>query len=138
MDVEAFLETRLDRAAIPLAVGDVVAILVVLTIGANQHNPTDFLIENPLYLLGIYAPFLIGWVLVAPLVGAYSPGAVESAKASLPLVIRSWVPAALIGLGLRATPIFHGGVQLIFVAVMVVTGAVALAVWRVLYFKIRS
>jgi len=137
MDSDSFLASRLDRGAAPLAVGDVLVILGLLTFGALQHNSVTYLTENPAYLLGIYAPFLIGWVLVAPLVGAYAPGAAESAKSSVPLVVRSWVPAAIVGLFLRWVGVFHGGAALAFAVVITVTGAVGLGVWRYVYFKVR-
>ncbi|MFA9517859.1 DUF3054 domain-containing protein [Halopenitus sp. H-Gu1] len=137
MSKESFLTRRLDRGALPLVIGDVVAIVVVLSIGAFQHYETGFLLDDPVYLAAIYAPFLIGWAIMAPLVGAYSPGAVESAKASLPLAIRSWIPAALIGVGLRWIGVFHGGADPVFVLVMVVTGSVGIGIWRAAYFKIR-
>ncbi|PAU82830.1 hypothetical protein CK500_11900 [Halorubrum salipaludis] len=136
MPDSSFLETRLDRDAVPLAVGDLIALIVLLTIGALNHSTVEFLSANPLYLLEVYAPFLIGWVLVAPLVGAYSAGAVETAKSSVPLVIRSWIPAAIVGLALREF-VFRGSAALTFAAVMLVLGAVALGGWRALYFKLR-
>ena len=46
-------------------------------------------------------------------------------------------PAALIGVGLRASPLFEGGAQLVFVLVVTLVGLVGLGVWRWLYFKIR-
>lgn len=137
MDSDSFLASRLDRAAAPLAVGDVIVILGLLTFGALQHNTTTYLTENPTYLLGVFAPFLIGWVLVAPLVGAYAPGAAESAKSSVPLVVRSWIPAAVVGLLLRWAGLFHGGAAPAFAVVITVTGAFALGVWRYVYFKVR-
>ncbi len=137
MDSQSFLAARLDRSAAPLAVGDVLALIAVLTVGTLNHLPAEFLIGNPLYLAEVYAPFLIGWVAVAPLVGAYSAGAVETAKSSIPLVIRSWIPAAAVGFLLRAF-VFTGGAAPAFVVVMLVTGGVALGVWRALYFKIRG
>lgn len=136
MDPQAFLKRRVDRAAIPLAVGDVLVLMALLTVGTLSHHPTEFLTNNPLYLLGVFAPFLIGWALAAPIVGAYSAGAAESAKASIPLVVRSWVPAAAIGFVLREF-VFTGGVAVTFVLVIVVLGALALGGWRVIYFKIR-
>lgn len=136
MNLPPFLETRLDRDAAPLAVGDVLALIVLLTVGSLSHHSSDFLLSNPLYLLEIYAPFLIGWIVVAPLVGAYSAGAVETAKSSVPLVIRSWIPAAAIGFVLRAF-VFTGGAAPTFVVILLVLGAVALGGWRALYFKFR-
>lgn len=132
----SFLATRLDRAAVPLAVGDLIALIVLLTIGAINHSSVEFLSSNPLYLLEVFAPFLIAWALIAPLVGAYSAGAVETAKSSVPLVIRSWIPAAVVGLALRAF-VFRGGAALAFAVVMLVLGSVALGGWRAVYFKLR-
>ena len=132
----SFLATRLDRGAVPLAVGDLLALIALLTVGALNHSTAEFLSSNPLYLLEVYAPFLIAWALVAPLVGAYSAGAVETAKSSVPLAIRSWIPAAVLGLALRAF-VFRGGAALAFAVVMLVLGSVALGGWRALYFKLR-
>ncbi|GAB7009326.1 DUF3054 domain-containing protein [Halorubrum trueperi] len=136
MDAPSFLADRLDRGAVPLVVGDVIALLVLLTVGALNHSTVEFLSANPLYLLGVYAPFLIAWALVAPLVGAYSAGAVETAKSSIPLAIRSWIPAAIVGLALREF-VFRGSAAPTFAAVMLVLGSVAIGGWRALYFKFR-
>ncbi len=110
--------------------------IVLLTVGTLNHTTVEFLTSNPLYLLEVFAPFLIGWALIAPLVGAYSAGAVETAKSSGPLAIRSWIPAALVGLALRHF-VFRGGAALAFAVVMLVLGSVALGGWRALYFKLR-
>jgi hypothetical protein len=136
MDPQSFLARRLDRAAAPLAVGDVLVLLALLTVGTLSHRPAEFLLSEPTYLLGVFAPFVIGWVLVAPLVGAYSAGAVETAKSSVPLVVRSWVPAAAAGFALRAF-VFRGGAAPTFVVVILVSGAVALGGWRWVYFRVR-
>jgi hypothetical protein len=136
MDDQSFLARRLDRAAAPLAVGDVLVLMALLTVGTLSHRSAEFLASNPTYLLGVWAPFLIGWILLAPLVGAYSAGAAETAKSSVPLVVRSWVPAAAVGFALRAF-VFRGGVAPVFVAVILVTGALALGGWRAIYFRLR-
>ena len=136
MDVASFLEERIDPGTVPIAVGDIVFLLAFLTIGALEHNPADYLMENPLVWAGIVAPFLIGWIAVAPLVGAYSPGAGESAKSSIPLAVRSWILAAVVGMALRASPLFAGGFAATFAIIMLVGGALFLGVWRYLYFKL--
>lgn len=137
MDNQSFLGQRLDRAAAPLAVGDLLVLLMFLTLGTLRHSSVAFLADQPAYLLGVWAPFVIGWAVVAPLVGAYSAGAAETAKSSVPLVVRSWVPAAAVGLVLRAVA-FRGGAAPAFAVVVFVTGTVALGGWRALYFKLRS
>ena len=136
MDAPPFLAARLDRGAAPLAVGDVIALILLLTVGTLNHSSVEFLTANPLYLPEVFAPFLIGWAAIAPLVGAYSAGAVETAKSSVPLVVRSWIPAAAVGLALRATA-FRGGAELTFAAVMLVLEAHALDGGRALYYRLR-
>ena len=136
MDATSFLAERLDRAAAPLAVGDVLVLLALLTVGTVNHTGVDFLLDDPVYLLGVWAPFLIGWALFAPLVGAYSAGAVETAKSSVPLVVRSWVPAAVVGFLLREF-VFRGNAAPTFMIITFVLGVLALGGWRAIYFRIR-
>ncbi|ERH11931.1 MAG: protein of unknown function (DUF3054) [halophilic archaeon J07HB67] len=127
-----FLDRRVDRGTLPLAVGDVLVILVFLYAGSLNHQTVGLppTADGLVHLGGVAAPFLVGWVLVAVPIGAYSAGAGESAKASVPLAIRSWVFTAAVGLGLRATPLFPGGVELIFAGVVLGVGAVSLGVFR--------
>ena len=124
------LNDRVDTAGLPLAVGDLLAILGVLTIGMVQHNTL-----TPTHAPGVYAPFVIGWVVAAVAIGAYSAGAGESAKAAIPLGLRAWVVAALIGFGLRAT-IFPGGLAVAFVAITLVLTGGLIAGFRWLFFKL--
>jgi hypothetical protein len=124
------LNDRVDTAGLPLAVGDLLAILGVLTIGMLQHS-TLTATRAP----GVYAPFVIGWLVGAVIIGAYSAGAGESAKAAIPLGLRAWVVAALIGFGLRAT-IFPGGLAVAFVAITLVLTGGLIAGFRWLFFKL--
>lgn len=140
-DASSFLENRIDRASLPLAVGDLVALALVLTLGTVRHTGVDVVTAEPGYLAVTLLPWLLGWALVAPLVGAYSAGAAESAKAAVPLAVRSWVLADLVGVALRATPLFAGGRSLTGLAILYVVtlfaGAVALAAWRYVYFAVQ-
>jgi hypothetical protein len=122
-----FLEERIDRASLPLAAGDLLVIAVVLSLGASFHDATIF--SRPGELAMVLAPFLVGWVIAAPLIGAYSVGAQES-RSSVALVIRSWIPADIIGLAIRATPFVDGGIEPIFVAITLVTVGVGLVGFR--------
>jgi hypothetical protein len=135
--VANFFDRRLDGRAMPLAVGDLLVVAVLFGWGTVHHNGLGFVVSNPGYLAGTIAPFVIGWVIAAPLLGAYAPGAAESSKAAVPLALRSWLLADAIALGLRATPLVRGGVQWTFVAVSLGVGLVGLALWRTLFFKLR-
>ncbi|KAB1188194.1 MULTISPECIES: DUF3054 domain-containing protein [Haloferax] len=132
----SFLEERLDAGALPLAVGDILVIFLLVTVGVIQHNGVSYLSTNPAGWVLTAVPFLIAWALVAPVFGAYSPGAAESAKSAVPLAIRSWLVAAILGAVIRWTPLFEGGADPVFIAVMLVLGSLALGVWRTLYFRI--
>ncbi len=132
---ESFLSKRVDRSAAPLAVGDVIAIVAVIAIGMEFGHNT---LTGPMALIETAAPFLVGWAVASVPIGAYSPGAAESAKAAVPLALRSWVPAAVVGVLLRGvlqTNLDQG--LLVFLGVMLVTGGVALGGWRWLAFKLR-
>ena len=133
---ESFLARRTDAAAAPLVAVDLVALAAVLTYGVIRHNGVDYLTTTTGGWLLTLLPFLVGWAVVSPLVGAYSAGAAESAKAAIPLALRAWVPAAVVGFGLRASPLFSGGFEPIFGVVVFVAGGVALAALRWLSFKL--
>jgi hypothetical protein len=135
---ESFLARRIDATAAPLAVVDLLALSAVLTYGVINHNGVDYLTTATGGWLLTLVPFLLGWAVASPLVGAYSAGAAESAKAAVPLALRAWVPAAAIGFVLRASPLFSGGFQPIFGVVVFVAGGVALAGLRWLFFKLRG
>ena len=124
------LNDRVDTAGLPLAVGDLLAIFGVLTFGMVQHS-TLTTTRAP----QVYAPFVIGWLVGAVVIGAYSAGAGESAKAAVPLGLRAWIVAALIGLGLRAT-VFVGGLTPVFVAITLVLTGGLIAGFRWLFFKL--
>ncbi|WP_224335488.1 DUF3054 domain-containing protein [Haloprofundus halobius] len=134
---ESFWDQRIDRGTLPLAVGDLLVIGLVLTFGVVMHNDVSYLTADPVGWLSTLVPFYIGWFICAPLIGAYSAGAGESAKASIPLAIRSWVPADIVGLGIRASPFFEGGADPVFIVISLVTVGVGLGVWRWLVFKVR-
>ena len=137
----SFLDGRIDTAALPLAVGDLVVLVALLSLGTANHNGVAYLTEQPVGLALTLLPFVVGWLVAAPLIGAYSAGAAESAKAAIPLALRSWIAADLIGIGLRVVLPFDatGGLVplAIFFGVTLVVGVVGLGVWRWLYFKLR-
>jgi hypothetical protein len=136
--VASTLGRRVDRGTLPLAVGDVIVIAALITFGLTNHRGLEYITTHVAYWALTVLPFLVGWLVFAPLVGAYSAGAGESAKASVPLAIRSWIPADILGVVLwfvmRPTPLVNAA---IFAAVTLLTGAVALGVWRYVIAKIR-
>ena len=133
----SFLEQRLDASTWPIAVGDIVALLVFLLIGTLQHSSLEQLQMEPTLYLFAAGPFVLGWLLCAPLVGAYSPGGGSAPNSSIPLAIRSWIPAVVVGLVVRVVAVPNRGAAVTFAVIMLVGGAVFLSGWRFLYFKLR-
>jgi hypothetical protein len=134
---QSFLEQRLDASTWPIAIGDLVVLLAFLLSGTLRHWPLDQLLADPTIYLLAAGPFVLGWLVCAPLVGAYSPGGGSAPNSSIPLAIRSWIPAAVVGLVIRVVAVPGRGAEPIFAAIMIVGGAVVLSVWRFLYFKLR-
>lgn len=128
--LESLPPARFDRSPTTawLVVGDAVVIVGFLLLGALRHGVNP--LAQPLRVAGTVAPFLLGWLVAAPLVGAYAPRARRSVGTAAALGVVAWFPANLIGSALRATPYFHGNAPLAFVAVTFGVGAVFLGVWR--------
>jgi hypothetical protein len=133
----SFLEQRLDSSTWPIAVGDLIALLAFLLAGTIQHSTVAELQADPAIYLFAAGPFILGWIVCAPLVGAYSPGGGSALNSSIPLAIRSWIPAAIVGLLVRVLAIPGRGAEPIFAIIILVGGSIALSVWRFLYFKLR-
>ena len=137
MSEQSFLEQRLDASTWPIAVGDVVVLLLFLLSGALRHHSLEAIRADPLIYASAAGPFVLGWLVCAPLVGAYSPGGGSAPNSSIPLAIRSWIPAALVGLIVRVVAVPNAGAAPVFAGIMVVGGSVVLAAWRGLYFLLR-
>lgn len=136
--VADFFDRRLDGRTVPLAIGDLLVLALAFSGGTVRHNGLAYVLSHPGYLAATIAPFLLGWAVAAPLLGAYSPGAAESAKAAVPLALRSWILGDAIALGIRTALNPAGGLPpLSFVAVSLGTGLLGLAVWRILFFRLR-
>jgi hypothetical protein len=137
MSEQSFLEQRIDASTWPIAVGDVVALLAFLFVGTLRHSTLEAIRADPTIYLLAAGPFVLGWAVCALPIGAYSPGGGSAPNSSIPLAIRSWIPAAIVGLVVRTVAIPNRGVAPAFAAVMLVGGTVVLSVWRFSYFKLR-
>jgi len=112
-----------------LAAGDLAAILLFVAVGESTHG------YNPLVdvgrVAGTFAPFLIGWLLVAGVAGLYASDAPGTLANATLVTLLSWVAAVAIAQALRATAVFHGNAALTFAVVSVAVGGLLLCSWRV-------
>ncbi|WP_323676998.1 DUF3054 domain-containing protein [Halorubellus sp. PRR65] len=124
----------LDAESVPLpAVGSLaaadVATLLALVVAGELRHGVD-VVGNPGQVLATAAPFLLGWFLVAALVGAYGDRAFAGGVDTLRLTVGAWLGGAGVGLTLRGTSYLAGDSPLSFALVMMGLGTLALGVVR--------
>lgn len=117
-----------------LAVGDAAFLLLFATIGRSVHTGG---LSFDLQSLVTAAPFLGAWLLVAPLLGAYTPSATRSTGDALGAVAKAWIVA--VPLGLVGRGVMKGEVPPTpFIGVAMVMTLVFLTSWRTLYVKLSG
>ena len=83
-------------------------------------------------LFSTAAPFIIGWFLVAPWLGAFQPEAWQSAKSALIVVFKAIVPAMIVSILVRA--LFAGSFSpVVFYLVAGSFMLLVLVIWRLIY-----
>jgi hypothetical protein len=92
------------RRSLGLLAGDIVVFLVFATIGRRSHNEAAGLAAIGEVALTA-APFLLGWLATAPLLGAFGPQTARGPLAMLRLTLISWVAALAVGSLIRAAMI---------------------------------
>lgn len=112
-----------------LVLGDTAVILLVIAVGLTTHDIAP--LTNVWYTIRTALPFLIGWALAAPVLGAYGRRARDSIPLVVLIVFVVWGVAVLIGGAIRATDLVPGGSPPIFVAVTFASGLLGLVPWRV-------
>ena len=125
----------LDAESVPLtAVGglaavDVLTLLALVVVGEIRHGVD--VVSNPGQVLATAAPFLLGWFVVASLVGAYGDRAFAGGASTLAVTTGAWLGGAGVGLTLRGTEHLAGDSPLSFALVMAGLGTLALCGVRI-------
>lgn len=122
-----WLETR--PFTVLVAAGDVAVIVLLLAAGLFAHG-TDPL-AAPGYTLRTASPFVLGWVIAAPLFGAYGRHLRSRPTVVAGAVVGAWIGAVLLGAAIRSTGLVPGTAPPVFVAVTVAVGLPVLLPWRV-------
>lgn len=127
-----------DRERIVTAVVDVCLVAALVLLGNIEHGGDP--IADPIDSLGTVAPFVIGWLSVALLAGIYTRDRPLDAD-GVRLIAVTWIASANVGLMLRASSLFDGGMTWPFPLVITGTGLIVLLGWRLgygLYSRTRS
>lgn len=84
-----------------LIAGDTAALVIFAIVGRRSHGAAAGL-GAALEVLLTAAPFIAGWLLVAPWLGAFRPAATAGPAAALRTTLIAWVVALPVGAILRA------------------------------------
>lgn len=111
-----------------VAAGDVLAVVAMIAAGLYRHSILAW--ELPMHTARTAAPFLIPWIIIAPLAGAYREEIFSKFGATMLFAGGAWIVAAVLGSQLRATVYFPGNAPLSFVLVTIAFGLLFLLAWR--------
>lgn len=125
-----------DSATALVALGDVVLIVLLMAGGLLAHAVDP--LADLRYTMRTALPFVIGWAIAAPTLGAYSRLGMKRVSHTVVVVVAAWTAAAVLGAALRASTFFPGDAPTIFVLVTVGTGLLVLLPWRVAVWFVRS
>jgi hypothetical protein len=117
-------------------VGDLFVVLAFVAMGIANHGGTP--LATPAYTLERFAPFLLAWLVVAPLAGVYHRETLTDYRRAVGLVVPAWIVAAIVGSGLRSTSLFPGNAPAAFVLVTLVFGTTLVLSWRLAAVWLRS
>jgi hypothetical protein len=121
----------MSRSSLLLYLGDIFFILLFAIIGRQSHDMSTGVAAFAA-IFNTAAPFIIGWLLVAPWLGAYQPEAWENAKSAIHSVLKAILPALLVGILVRA--FFEGGFSpVVFYLVAGTFMLLLLVIWRLIY-----
>jgi len=121
----------MSRAPLVLYLGDLFSILLFAIIGRQSHDMSTG-INAFATVINSAAPFIIGWFLVAPWLGAFQPEAWQSAKNAVLTVLKAIVPALVVSILVRA--LFEGGFSpIVFYLVAGSFMLLILVIWRLIY-----
>lgn len=125
------LASRVDRGTVrTFLAGDLVAILAFVLLGELRHGVDPM--TAPGRVAGVAVPFLLAWLVVGALAGAYAPGLRDDARRLVLVALGAWIGAAAVAQVLRGTAAFPGDADPVFFLVTVLVGGALLVGWRLL------
>lgn len=117
-----------------LVIGDIIAFLVFAAIGRRSHGEAAGLAAG-LEVFKTAAPFLLGWFLTAPFIGAYRQVTTPTWMARRTAL--AWLVAWPVGLALRALLLWRG-IPVSFAIVTLLSNGVIICGWRTVFAWLRS
>ena len=114
---------------ISLVVGDALCFIIFSAIGRGNHGEATGLAAIP-QIVVTALPFLAGWFLVAPFVGAFRQDVMANPRKMALRTLLSWVLAWPVAMALRGIFVDHGIPPLTFALITLVFNTLILQIWR--------
>ena len=118
----------LSPAAAAVLLGDILGLLLFIVWGLHSHGVAAW--DVPEHTLVTLTPFLIAWLVLAPVFNLYRRETLWSYRRTLAFLAVGWIAISVVGGLIRSSPYFEGGTGLTFVTVNVVFGLLVLVPWR--------
>jgi cation transport ATPase len=117
------------QAVILLVIGDVLCFLIFVALGRSSHGEASGFAAVP-QIITTALPFIAGWFLVSPFVGAFRHKIMANPKAMAIRTALSWLLAWPVAMLLRGIFVDHGVPPLNFAIVVLLFNMLLLLVWR--------
>lgn len=117
------------QAVILLVIGDLLCFLIFVAFGRSSHGEASGFAAIP-QIITTALPFIAGWFLVSPFVGAFRQKIMAQPKAMAIRTSLSWLlawPAAML---FRGIFVDHGVPPLNFALIVLVFNMLLLLIWR--------
>ena len=114
---------------VSLVVGDALCFIIFSAIGRGNHGEATGLAAIP-QIIVTALPFLTGWFLVAPFVGAFRQDVMANPRKMALRTLLSWVLAWPVAMALRGIFVDHGIPPLTFALITLVFNMFILQIWR--------
>lgn len=116
------------RGTIALLVGDLLVLFAFVAAGQYAHH--YYFWQLPVHTVMVLLPFLVAWLVIAPLAGLYRRETVGNYTATLLGVVPAWIAVSLLGGAIRSTALFPGNAPIDFLAANVGVGLLFVLPWR--------
>ena len=116
-------------AVILLVIGDILCFLIFVALGRNSHGEASGFGAIP-QIIVTALPFLAGWFLISPFVGAFRHKIMARPKAMVIRTALSWLLAWPVAMLLRGIFVDHGVPPLSFALIVLFVNMALLLIWR--------
>jgi len=117
------------RAILILVIGDLLCFLIFVALGRRSHGEASGFAAIP-QIIVTALPFIAGWFLVSPFVGAFRHKIMAQPKAMVIRTALAWLLAWPVAMVLRGIFVDRGVPPLSFALIVLVFNMLLLLIWR--------